>query len=1460
MAGEYPRPRNRNEFLDTQEMAHRIGPVGQPNVSALGAQSSRFYLNAPSAFVAFVPDSIAEPLQQGAPGSLLRELTTETWDGRQNELPLPWARAFFPATFDRLPVLCLWCDKWVHYTGERSSREILDPGGLRHLRLSVDGLANFADTDAKLSVTVTARLSAPLVQVVYRSWRDSVLLANGVAGWQRDTTSSALRFPREWFADPACGRLVVTTGPPGFDLCDGISCGPHGQCVDGVCVCQTLPSYYGEFCEVEPASPELFAASGVPEHDGASDVVVLVRSSGFDVLRRPTTEYDRAFRSPLQVSLSPGLMLRPDSPLAIAFPNSSAPLRAWNLTVRPTDPDAPTDLTVGFPHDALMYSKASNTLTLRYRPVVRLSCASTSVIRSRAARQGGSAAGLLMAKGASAWPCRYDGLRPLHVLIESSGRVKDLAAAAAVGLVATVNGGSVNLTVTSVEEVAPGRACVAVLSLPPLAHLGWPSVSLQLPTGRLAGGRSHRSNVLEVRFELRSLWLMAGGGIVKHLGSAGGTARWTNPAEAQLCSAHPHGGGAWCLAAERSSKGFVADSDSCIASRRPAPCYTGSTPNEWWGVALPSHLRFRPVGYTLRDGEDEFGEHMVSWQLQRQAGNGTWLVAASHPNEEEALQLAGSQSVAAFDVPQEGLVQDMGEHPSSRSFRVQQTAPNSRGTLFMSLAGLELVGELFIAGDPCAALSCGAPRNGTCVRVPAGSAHVVTVHGTAGSGVKGALCRCAGGFSGRNCLVHPTQRRVVLPVPLADANGSLTGEVGASMPVAPAFANASRDPTLRQRLAAVGDGLSAVFGLGQSSQPRELSAAMELVLSVPVSAHPRAGYIGTGIVGRVVRDALPGYGVEAHSVPFRISARWGVEASAAGEPFVNNSLGAACILSIFPGSCSTPTAELNDAWWEVDLHVLRARISGYALRDGSRPPLRTFVRSWVLEGRASQQDEWELLDRRERDATVATHQQEAAFQARDGSRAFAVRFIRIRSTGPNSAGSGDESSALFLSGLDVFGEAFAAEDPCAALYCGDHGNCSGGSAASDVPRCHCAPGWLGQRCSLPAMASPADAGSRPGMVKELLTGSLVALVVLVALVAGRHSCAGCWVAPAAELTDEEELSELSPQERLWLARMEAKDKAVPAAGSADAPPQGSRREVASSWSCAALVAGCRRRYYWRRCCPCGEPAAVRSLPPAEKRMAKAVLRLRLKQARIRGSSALVMGQKQPPRDSRARVEKLRPQGPEAVMTVAPRRRKPPSRRRVAALPRTPASPTTGETASQPSPPEGKAESPPGPEPPTAGAGASGPAFGEGIVGDSTDPHGAKPADRRIWVPGDGADSNGTEEGPRPPGGRAGGASVPGVDILRARIRSAIFSSGDDSDENDGRAPPLPDAFEDGRTDSGLAWPGDTRPPWLLGYDGPPAGPVQPIEMERRRAEVPIAFGGLVFERPPGYRSDTRPQP
>ncbi|KAA0162912.1 hypothetical protein FNF28_04468 [Cafeteria roenbergensis] len=601
----------------------------------------------------------------------------------------------------------------------------------------------------------------------------------------------------------------------------------------------------------------------------------------------------------------------------------------WSVRVRPLNPQRPADFSVALPVDSLQFSFPATPLLVRYRPRIRLSCAPTRVVSGWPSEDepGWLAGPHVVTSG-----CEYTGLGEVTLLLEASAAV-GLGVANAVfgeesattklelaGMLSVSKAGDADpmadppFALTGATVLVPGRVFLVTLT-PRLGSegTGWP-LDIRIRAGSVPGADNIESAPLRLGFRFSSRWLLPhrleghAGGLIWFLGTTAGTSRWRNPAQQATCEATAGSAASTapaCLEPARSSRGASLDTDACIASRGSMACYTADEPQSWWSLSLPPAAVLRVRGYEIRDGEDQVRQHLTSWELQARDAVGQdrqWRALASHPDEPTALVV--DRGLARFSIPPSNAT------PALQSFRVLQTGPNSRGANDFGIAGIELFGELFLRGDPCAGLSCGAPDNGTCVRLPVNDTSLGTAiplvppspsSGFASPGVQaaatalqGAACRCLGGYSGPDCSLPPGARRNTYAPP-TDSRISDMDTPG--IVVAPSFTSVLSPAEVRamtgaeqrrQAMRGTGDGFPpSAFGCLGTLAP---NSSGEVCTTNPVDAAldqaigPHS-LIGSGILGAIIAGKLHGFGPEAYPAPRRLDVWW---EPANAAPFVDN--------------------------------------------------------------------------------------------------------------------------------------------------------------------------------------------------------------------------------------------------------------------------------------------------------------------------------------------------------------------------------------------------------------------------------------------------------------------------------------------------------------------------------------------------------------------------------------------
>ncbi|KAJ4455808.1 putative e3 ubiquitin-protein ligase hectd1 [Paratrimastix pyriformis] len=168
-------------------------------------------------------------------------------------------------------------------------------------------------------------------------------------------------------------------------------------------------------------------------------------------------------------------------------------------------------------------------------------------------------------------------------------------------------------------------------------------------------------------------------GLFFYIGSQGRIQPWQNPALA-----------GWVIATRSSECGKGSASD--IMGRVACESSTANQPNSWWQVDLGAERLFAPTRYTLRHGnftDCRERDRLQSWRLEGFVGgaDGSWRTLDEHTEERYAISSYGVVMTATFAVAPERAF-------PARRFRVLMTGPNTKGSHFLQLAGLEMYGSL----------------------------------------------------------------------------------------------------------------------------------------------------------------------------------------------------------------------------------------------------------------------------------------------------------------------------------------------------------------------------------------------------------------------------------------------------------------------------------------------------------------------------------------------------------------------------------------------------------------------------------------------------------------------------------------------------------------------------------------------------------------------------------------------
>lgn len=168
-----------------------------------------------------------------------------------------------------------------------------------------------------------------------------------------------------------------------------------------------------------------------------------------------------------------------------------------------------------------------------------------------------------------------------------------------------------------------------------------------------------------------------GGGIVHHLGTAGGTRPFRNPAEAGD------------LAVTASSLNHDSEPASAIVGDQVVRCSTKPQQDAWFHVDLGAR-RVRPTHYSLRHYSSWDTEALRNWVLEASVDGKQWTVLRAHTGD-AALDRRGATHTWPLELPAGA--------PAYRHFRVRQTGLNSNRHYYLALSGFELHGALYTPSD-----------------------------------------------------------------------------------------------------------------------------------------------------------------------------------------------------------------------------------------------------------------------------------------------------------------------------------------------------------------------------------------------------------------------------------------------------------------------------------------------------------------------------------------------------------------------------------------------------------------------------------------------------------------------------------------------------------------------------------------------------------------------------------------
>ena len=160
-------------------------------------------------------------------------------------------------------------------------------------------------------------------------------------------------------------------------------------------------------------------------------------------------------------------------------------------------------------------------------------------------------------------------------------------------------------------------------------------------------------------------------GIIYYLGSQGGTAAWTNPADL---------GAVEITSTELATNSL---STASFIGREVVRCVTRNVASAFFCVDLKTHT-VRPTKYTLRHYSSWDTEALRNWRFEASLDGSSWQLLREH-SADTALNGRGSSST--WDIP-------TSVSGAFRYFRILQTGPNSNQNLYLACSGFELYGTL----------------------------------------------------------------------------------------------------------------------------------------------------------------------------------------------------------------------------------------------------------------------------------------------------------------------------------------------------------------------------------------------------------------------------------------------------------------------------------------------------------------------------------------------------------------------------------------------------------------------------------------------------------------------------------------------------------------------------------------------------------------------------------------------
>ena len=169
------------------------------------------------------------------------------------------------------------------------------------------------------------------------------------------------------------------------------------------------------------------------------------------------------------------------------------------------------------------------------------------------------------------------------------------------------------------------------------------------------------------------------GGVLYHLGTAGGACAYANP----------HGGAAGVVVSLSSVGGDGSEPKRFVQHDHGGDVYnhTAHTPDSWMAVDLGAAHRLVPDHYALRATLYNDGTHKPRhWVLEGSVDSAAWSVLRAHANDSSCNRKMGVAAWALDGAAVGGR--------AFRHFRVRQTGKCSSGHDHLMCAGIELYGRL----------------------------------------------------------------------------------------------------------------------------------------------------------------------------------------------------------------------------------------------------------------------------------------------------------------------------------------------------------------------------------------------------------------------------------------------------------------------------------------------------------------------------------------------------------------------------------------------------------------------------------------------------------------------------------------------------------------------------------------------------------------------------------------------